>query len=84
MEYNLEFLFFSGFAKTIREGFPHFMHVVEHLIEADSGYGRQLQEALDTLHSWALSMNAERLTNLLPRSLAHTLEANFEWKHTTI
>ena len=35
MEYNLEFLFFSGFArsiKTIREGFPHFMHVVEHTI----------------------------------------------------
>ena len=87
MEYNLEFLFFSGFArsiKTIREGFPHFMHVVEHTIEADSGYGRQLQEALDTLHSLALSMNGERLTNLLPRSLAHTLEANFEWKHTAI
>ena len=60
------------------------MHVVEHTIEADSGYGRQLQEALDTLHSLALSMNGERLTNLLPRSLAHTLEANFEWKHTAI
>ena len=60
------------------------MHVVEHTIEADSGYGRQLQEALDTLHSLALSMNGERLTNLLPRSLAHTLEANFEWKYKAI
>ena len=33
LEYSLEFLFFSDFArsiKTIREGFPHFMYVVEH------------------------------------------------------
>ena len=87
MEDSLEFLFCSGFArsiKTIREGFPHFMYVVEHTIEADSGYGRQLQDALDHLHSLALSMNAEKLTSLLPRSLTHTLEADFEWKHTAI
>ena len=45
MEDSLEFLFFSGFArsiKTIREGFPHFMYVVEHTIEAGAGYVRQL------------------------------------------
>ena len=87
LEYSLEFLFFSGFArsiKTIREGFPHFMYVVEHTIEADSGYGRQLQDALDHLHSLALSMGAEKLRDLLPRSLAHTLEADFEWQHTAI
>ena len=29
-------------------------------------------------------MDAEKLTGLLPRSLAHTLEADFEWKHTAI
>jgi hypothetical protein len=56
MEGNLEFLFFSGFARsirTIREGFPHFAYVLEHTLEADSGYGRQLQDALDHLHSLA-------------------------------
>ena len=87
LEYSLEFLFFSGFArsiKTIREGFPHFMYVVEHTVEADSGYGRQLQDALDHLHSLAISMGAEKLRDLLPRSLAHTMEANFEWQHTAI
>ena len=87
MEGNLEFLFFSGFArsiKTIREGFPHFAYVLEHTLEADSGYGRQLQDALDHLHSLALSMDSEKLSELLPRSLAHTLETDFEWKHSTI
>ena len=60
------------------------MYVVEYTIEADSGYGRQLQDALDHLHSLALSMGAEKLRDLLPRSLAHTLEADFEWQHTAI
>ena len=29
-------------------------------------------------------MGAEKLRDLLPRSLAHTMEANFEWQHTAI
>jgi hypothetical protein len=29
-------------------------------------------------------MGAEKLRDLLPRSLAHTLEADFEWQHTAI
>jgi hypothetical protein len=61
-----------------REGFPHFAYVVEHTLEADSGYGRQLQDALDHLHSLALSMDSEKLRELVPRSLAHTLETDYE------
>ena len=87
MEFNLEFLFFSGFArsiKTIRDGFPHFMYVAQHTLEAESGYGRQLQDALDHLHSLAISVNAVKLRDLLPRSLDHALSTEYEWHHTAI
>ena len=47
MENNLEFLFLSGFArsiKTIQESFPHSSEVVDFKLYADQGYGRLLQE----------------------------------------
>ena len=87
MEFSLEFLFFSGYArsiKTIRDGFPHFMHVAQHSLEAESGYGRQLQDALDHLHSLAISVDAIKLRDLLPRSLEHALSIDYEWNHTAI
>ena len=87
MEHNLEFLFFSGFArsiKTIRDGFPHFMYVAQHTMDGDSGYGRQLQNALDHLHSLALSVDAVKLRDLLPRSLEHALSTDYEWRHAAI
>ena len=81
MEFNLDFLFFSGFArsiKTIRDEFPHFMYVAQHTLEAESGYGRQLQDALDHLHSLAISVNAVKLRDVLPRSLEHALSMDYE------
>ena len=87
MEHNLEFLFFSGFArsiKTIRDGFPHFMYVAQHTMDGDSGYGRQLQDALDHLHSLAVSVDAVKLRDLLPRSLEHALSTDYEWRHAAI
>ena len=49
MESNLEFLFLAGFMKTvrsIRNTFPNFSGALECTLEAESGYGLELMDAL--------------------------------------
>ena len=87
MENNLELLFFFGFArsvKTIRDGFPHLIYVAQHRMDADLWYGRQLQDGIDHLQSLAVSVNAVKLRDLLPRSLEHALLNDYECRHTAI
>ena len=59
MERNLDFLFLAGFmstAGTIQKLFPQFAAILEHTLSGESGYGRQLTDALEfkttiTVHS---------------------------------
>ena len=51
METNLEFLFLAGFMKTVKSitmAFPNFLPVLSSTLDADSGYGRELADALET------------------------------------
>ncbi len=52
MEANLEFLFLAGFMKTVKSittAFPNFLPALLSTLEAESGYGRQLADALEML-----------------------------------
>ena len=52
MNRNLEFLFLAGFmstAGTIQKSFPQFAAILEHTLSGESGYGRQLTDALESL-----------------------------------
>jgi hypothetical protein len=83
MEKNLEFLFLAGFmrsAKSIQQAFPNFSHILEHTLNAESGYGRQLADALEHLQT----LGDQRLRNLLPDTLHSVLSENFEWPHDEI
>ena len=48
----------------------------------ESGFGRQLADALSVLH--ALPSPNRKLRMLLPDSIGHALEENFEWHHDDI
>ena len=76
MEKNLEFLFFAGFMrfiKSIQQAFPHFSRILQYTIEGDSGFGRQLADALSTLHR----VPSQRLQELLPNTIADVLQETF-------
>ena len=65
---NLEFLFLAGFMKTVKSittAFPHFFPTLLSTLEADSGYGRQLADALETLRA----THSQKLLDLLPESI---------------
>ena len=82
MENNLEFLFLSGFArsiKTIKESFPHSSEVVDFTLHADQGYGRLLQDALDHVRD---SLGESR--DLLPDTLQGLANADYTWDHAKI
>ena len=83
MEKNLEFLFLAGFMrsiKSIQQAFPHFSRILEYTIEGDSGFGRQLADALSTLHRYP----SQRLQELLPNTIADVLLETFVWQHDEI
>ena len=83
MEKNLEFLFLAGFMrsiKSIKHTFPNLSGALNYTIQGESGYGRQLADALSTLHR----LPSTKLRNLLPDCIADVLSENFEWKHEEI
>jgi hypothetical protein len=82
MEENLDFLFLSGFArsiKTIQESFPHFVSITKHTLSAEHNYGIHLQQSLNKLKSILPEHDG-----LLPASLEQLAEPEFKWDHSKI
>ena len=83
MESNLEFLFLAGFMKTvksIRHAFPNFLGALESTLEADSGYGLQLLDALEHLQR----LPSRKLRTLLPDTLREVMKDDYVWPHDDI
>ena len=83
MESNLEFLFLAGFMKTvrsIRHAFPHFRNTLECTLEADSGYGIELVNALECLQQ----LSSHKLRALLPKTIRDVMEDDYVWPHDDI
>ena len=83
MEKNLEFLFLAGFMRSIeciKRSFPNLSKALQYTIQGESGYGRQLADALLTLHT----LPSTKLRSLLPDTIAHVLLENFVWNHDEI
>ena len=83
MEKNLEFLFLAGFMRSIKsitQAFPHFNKVLQYTIQGESGLGRQLADALSTLHS----LPSPKLQKLLPDRIEDVLSETFTWQHDEI
>ena len=79
----MEFLFLAGYMrsiKSIKRTFPNLNGALNYTIQGKSGYGRQLADALSTMHR----LPSTKLRNLLPDSIADVLLENFEWKHEKI
>jgi len=82
MESNLEFLFLSGFARSIRtiqKSFPHSSEIVDFTLFADQGYGRLLQDALDHVRE---SLGDSK--DLLPETLQGLAHVDYLWDHSKI
>ena len=80
MESNLEFLFLAGFMKTVRSikhAFPNFLGALECTLEADSGYGLQLMDALGHLQL----LPSLKLRALLPDTLRDVMKDDYVWPH---
>jgi len=83
MESNLEFLFLAGFMKTvrsIRHAFPNFLGALECTLEAESGYGLQLMDALEHLQQ----LPCQKLSALLPNTLRDVMKEDYVWPHDAI
>jgi hypothetical protein len=83
MESNLEFLFLAGFMKTvrsIRHAFPNFQATLECTLDADSGYGLELMDALDHLQQ----LSSQKLSALLPNTLRDVMKDDYVWPHDEI
>ena len=83
MEKNLEFLFVSGFMrsiKTIKNTFPNIKEALQYTTQGESGFGRQLTDALMMLHE----LPSRKLRLLLPDTIEHALSDDFEWHHDDI
>ena len=83
MEKNLEFLFVAGFmtsVKSIKHTFPNLNKALQYTVEGESGFGRQLADALFTLQN----LPNRKLRLLLPDSIEQVLNDDFEWHHDEI
>jgi len=83
MEANLEFLFLAGFMKTVKSittAFPHFIPTLLSTLEAESGYGRQLEDALEMLRE----THSQKLLDLLPESIKDVMNEDYSWPHDSI
>ena len=80
MEKNLEFLFLAGFMRSIKSIQQASPRILQYTIEGDSGFGRQLADALSTLHRFP----NQRLQQLLPNTIADVLQKTFVWQHDEI
>ena len=68
VEANLEFLFLTGFIKTVKSitsAFPHFNPTLASTLERELGYGLQLTEARNTLKQ----THSQTLLDLLPDTI---------------
>ncbi len=83
MEANLEFLILAGFMKTVKSitmAFPNFLPVLSSTLIADSGYGRELADALETLRE----SRSQKLLNLLPQDIRDVMRDDYIWPHDAI
>jgi hypothetical protein len=83
MEANLEFLFLAGFMKTVKSitaAFPNFLPALLSTLEAESGYGRQLADALEMLRD----THSQKLLDLLPESINDVMNEDYIWPHDSI
>ena len=85
MEKNLEFLFLADFMrsiKTIKNVFPNMSNALQYTVEVEgeSGFGRQLGDALSALHE----LPSTKLRLLLPDTISHAVSDDFEWHHDDI
>ena len=83
MEKTQEFLFISGFIrsiKSVKNTFPNINKALQYTIEGESGIGRQLADALSTLHGFP----SRKLRLLLPDTIEHALSDSFEWHHDEV
>ena len=83
MEANLEFLFLAGFMKTVKSittAFPNFLPALLSTLEAESGYGRQLADALERLRE----THSQKLLDLLPGSIMDVMNEDYIWPHDSI
>ena len=83
MEANLEFLFLAGFMKTVKSitaAFPNFLPVLSSTLDAESGYGRELADALETLRA----THSQKLLNLLPLEIRDVMKEDYIWPHDAI
>ena len=83
MEKNLEFLFLAGFMRSIRSikhTFPNLNKALQYTVDGESGFGRQLADALFTLQN----LPNRKLRLLLPDSIEQVLNDDFEWHHDEI
>ena len=83
MESNLEFLFLAGFMKTVRSiknAFPNFLDTLECTLEAESGYGIELMDALAHLQE----LPSRKLRALLPDELRDVMKDDYVWPHDEI
>jgi len=83
MEANLEFLFLAGFMKTVKSittAFPNFLPVLSSTLDAESGYGRELADALETLRE----THSQKLLDLLPTNIRDVMGEDYIWPHDAI
>ena len=76
MEANLEFLFLAGFTKTVKSittAFPNLFPALLSTLEAESGYGRQLADALEMLRD----THSQKLLDLLPNDITVVMNEDY-------
>ena len=65
---------------SIKLTFPNFNSTLQYTIQGDSGLGRQLADALSTLHR----LPSPKLQELLPDTISAVLADDFLWRHDEI
>jgi hypothetical protein len=77
LEANLELLFLVVFMKTVKSittDFPNFMPTLVSTLEAESGYGRQLADAHETLRK----THSQKLLDLLPKDVKVVMTEDYK------
>ena len=66
--------------RSIRHAFPNFQATLECTLDADSGYGLELMDALEHLQQ----LSSQKLSALLPNTLRDVMKDDYVWPHDEI
>ena len=66
--------------KSITTAFPNFLPALLSALEAESGYGRQLADALEMLRD----THSQKLLDLLPNDITAVMNEDYIWPHDAI